>query len=96
LFFECRLFVVLLAQKMSLWELYSIYTSCNKRSETDADFKKRSLEAFRDLENGDEKIKKIWKAIRETTIQELKTVYTRLGEFHVYWNFKSMDYRQFE
>lgn len=66
-------------RKMSHMELYNIYTKSNKRCEVDDEFRKRSTEVFRNLENGDEKVTKLWKSIRETSIEELKAVYSRLG-----------------
>jgi len=62
-----------------------LYIKFNRLCETDPEFMERAKSAFRELENGDnEKIIRLWRSVRDTTIKELKSVYSRLGRTFFY------------
>jgi arginyl-tRNA synthetase len=66
--------------------LYTAYVSANKLAEHDPSIGDKARLAFHQLENGVSEELKKWEKFREYTIDELKTIYERLGvnfnEYH--------------
>lgn len=58
--------------------LYDVYVYANKLAKTDENVQVQARKYFSEIEQGKTNLDN-WKAIRETTIQELEKVYQRLG-----------------
>lgn len=66
--------------------LYTAYVTANKLAETDSSILDRARKIFNDLENGTVVTHEQWKMFKQYTVEELKTVYNRIGitfdEYH--------------
>lgn len=70
--------------------LYNAYVNANKLAETDSNIRERAREIFMKLEKGEVDDIENWKDYKQYTIQELDTVYKRLGVKFDTYNFESM------
>ncbi|KAM7359651.1 arginyl-tRNA synthetase, mitochondrial [Cochliomyia hominivorax] len=74
-------------QENPIETLYRAYVTANKEAEKDSSIAEKARNYFKDLESGkqSEDLIKQWQKYREYTIQNLETVYKRLGvSFDVY------------
>ncbi|XP_069690723.1 probable arginine--tRNA ligase, mitochondrial isoform X2 [Periplaneta americana] len=70
--------------------LYKAYVEANKKAESDPAIAARARESFQSLEEGNTEILKKWEVFRNYTVQELQTVYQRLGVYFDEYNWESM------
>jgi arginyl-tRNA synthetase len=66
-------------------ELFQLYVRFHQEAETQPELDERARQAFRLLEQGDERLHDLWWRFRQLSIEEFKRVYARMGiEFDSY------------
>jgi arginyl-tRNA synthetase len=65
-------------EKEPFEHLSQIYVRFHKEAEEDPDLEKKAQKRFHQLEQGDEKIRKIWKKITELSLREYEKIYSQL------------------
>lgn len=66
-------------QKNPIMHLFDAYVNANRLAETDETFGDRARKIFSQMENGELPDLKAWNKYREYTVNELESVYRRLG-----------------
>jgi len=59
-------------ENLSISKLNELYQSFGKASQESPELEDQAREIFRDLENGNDEYRNLWKAFRETTLKELQ------------------------
>jgi len=67
------------SRKREMAHLVEVYVKANARAETDSAFDARAREFFRRMENGDAAALAVWREFRETSVQDFRALYARLG-----------------
>jgi len=68
-----------LARKGQMAHLVEVYVKANARAEQDRTFDEQARTFFRRMEQGDAEALALWKELRETSIEDFKKIYQRLG-----------------
>jgi arginyl-tRNA synthetase len=67
------------SRKREMAHLVEVYVKANTRAENDPPFDARAREFFRRMENGDPAAIAVWREFRETSLQDFRAIYERLG-----------------
>jgi len=67
------------SRKREMAHLVEVYVKANARAEKDPAFDERAREFFRRMENGDPAAIAVWREFRETSLQDFRPLYQRLG-----------------
>ena len=67
------------ADKLSVEDLERLYVEFNKEMEAKPELKEEAKGWFKKLEAKDEEARRIWEAVKETSLKQFEAVYKRLG-----------------
>lgn len=67
------------ADKLSVEELERLYVEFNAEMEAKPELKEEAKGWFKKLEEKDEEARRIWEAVRETSLKQFETIYKRIG-----------------
>ena len=67
------------ADKLTVEELERLYVEFNKEMEANPELKEEAKVWFKKLEEKDDEARRIWEAVRDTSLKQFKAVYKRLG-----------------
>lgn len=66
-------------KKQGLSYMLELYVKFNQAEKEDSELSAKAKEAFKQLEDGDKELRRIWKLFRDTSIEQFQIVYNRLG-----------------
>ena len=67
------------ARRNDMAHLVEVYVKANARAEAEPAFDERARDFFRRMEAGDTEALALWKQFRETSLEDFKRIYARLG-----------------